>query len=60
MAGSLQRIVREHLAGCVGSDGGVAMQERAGEAVLLAVTVAVQVAGPDGETEPTAAAKAGR
>ena len=34
-------------------DGGVAMQERAGEAVLLAVAVDVRVVGPDGESELT-------
>lgn len=34
-------------------DGGVAMQERAGEAVLLAVAFDVRVVGPDAESELT-------
>ncbi|WP_254838430.1 DUF7261 family protein [Natronomonas marina] len=34
-------------------DGGVASQERAGEAVLLAVAFDVRVVGPDGETTLT-------
>lgn len=39
--------------GACAVDGGVAMQERAGEAVLLAVAFDVRVVGPDGETELT-------
>jgi hypothetical protein len=35
------------------TDGGVAMQERAGEAVLLAVAFDVRVVGPDAMTELT-------
>lgn len=35
------------------TDGGVAMQERAGEAVLLAVALDVRVVGPDAETDLT-------
>jgi len=40
-------------------DGGVAMQERAGEAVLLAVGFDVRVVGPDGETELTVVVEVG-
>jgi len=39
--------------GACTTDGGVAMQERAGESVLLAVAFDVRVVGPDGETEIT-------
>jgi hypothetical protein len=39
--------------GACEADGGIVMQERAGEAVLLAVGFDVEVIGPDGETELT-------
>jgi hypothetical protein len=40
-------------------DGGVAMQERAGEAVLLAVAFDVRVVGPDSESESTVVVEVG-
>jgi hypothetical protein len=40
-------------------DGGVAMQDRAGEAVLLAVAVDVRVVGPQGESELTVVVEVG-
>jgi len=40
-------------------DGGVVTQERAGEAVLLAVGFDVRVVGPDGETELTVVVEVG-
>lgn len=40
-------------------DGGVAMQERAGEAVLLTVALDVRVVGPDGEIEFTVVVEVG-
>ena len=40
-------------------DGGVAMQDRAGEAVLLAVAFDVRVVGPQGESELTAVVEVG-
>jgi hypothetical protein len=39
--------------GACHTDGGIALQERAGEAVLLAVAFDVGVVGPDGESELT-------
>lgn len=41
------------------TDGGVALQERAGEAVLLAVAFDVRVVGPDGETGFTVVVEVG-
>ena len=40
-------------------DGGVAMQDRAGEAVLLGVAFDVRVVGPDGESESTVVVEVG-
>ena len=40
-------------------DGGVATQERAGEAVLLAVGFDVRIVGPDGETSLTVVVEVG-
>lgn len=45
--------------GPCGADGGIALQKRAGEAVLLAVAFDVGVVGPDGETELTVVAAVG-
>jgi hypothetical protein len=39
--------------GACRTDGGIVLQERAGEAVLLAVAFDVGVVGPDGESELT-------
>lgn len=57
----------EHCASALGkrfddceTDGGVALQERAAEAVLLAVGFDVRVVGPDGETDLTVVVEVGR
>jgi hypothetical protein len=40
-------------------DGGIAMQDRAGEAVLLGVAFDIRVVGPDGESESTVVVEVG-